>query len=183
MKEFEWQYKDEKLLLLRKENILHFLFMKKYHFLIFLIVFSIAIFTLYLFQIQNFYIFLFAFIIIAIFYKYNKLMYDNTSLILTTRRIIKKVRNGLFISHEKELLLGDVRQVTTRKNNFIETIFHCWNVTFLWAEAEWDLYFKGITDSKDVWNYATRILDYMKLNWHTDNISRYVSKKQRKKAK
>jgi hypothetical protein len=110
-------------------------------------------------------------------------MYDNTSLIITTRRIIKKVRNWLFISHEKELLLWDVRQITTRKNNFIETIFHCWNVTFLWAEAKWNLYFNWLTDSKDIWNYATRVLDYMKLNWHTDNISRYVSKKQRKKAK
>jgi hypothetical protein len=92
-KEFEGQYKNEKLLLLRKENILHFLYMKKYHFIIFFIVFIIAIFSLYLLKIQNFYIFLFAFIVLALFYKYNKLMYDNTSLIITTRRIIKKVRN------------------------------------------------------------------------------------------
>jgi hypothetical protein len=108
-------------------------------------------------------------------------MYDNTLIIVTTRRVIKKVRNWLFRSHEKELLLWDIRQITTTKNNFIESIFHCWNIMFQWAEAKWNLYFKGITDNKDIWNYVTRILDYMKLNWHTDNISKYKTKKQRKK--
>ncbi len=184
MKEFEWQYKDEKLLLLRKENILHFLFMKKYNFIIFFLVFFVVNFVLYFLKIQNIWIIIFSFLAIILFYFYNKLLYDNTSIIVTTRRIIKKVRNGLFVSHEKELLLSDIRQITTRKNSFIDTIFSCWNITFLWAEAKWDLYFKWITDSKDIWNYVTRILDYMKLNWHSDNISRYVSKTQRiKKAK
>ena len=108
-------------------------------------------------------------------------MYNNTLFIITTRRIIKKVKNWLFKSHEKELLLTDIKQITTSKNNFIETLFKCWNIKFIWTEEKWNMYFKWITDNKDIWNYITRILDYIRLNWHTDNISRYKPKKQRKK--
>gem|GEM_PF-5824344 len=110
---------------MRKENILHFLFMKKYNFIIFFLVFFVVNFVLYFLKIQNIWIIIFSFLAIILFYFYNKLLYDNTSIIVTTRRIIKKVRNGLFVSHEKELLLSDIRQITTRKNSFIDTIFSC----------------------------------------------------------
>ncbi len=180
-KDFPWQYSWEKLLLKRKENLAHFLYYKKYHFLIFFILLIILDISLYFLWIKIFFTIIFSIIITYIFYHHNKLMYDNTLIIVTTRRVIKKVRNGIFRSHEKELLLSDIRQITTTKNNFLESIFSCWNIMFQWAEAKWNLYFKWISDNKDIWNYVTRILDYMKLNWHTDNISRYKSKKERKK--
>lgn len=180
MKEFNWQYSDEKLLLKKHESLISFL-LSKWYFFIFLSIFSIVWFFITKYMIQNIIISaVLPIMIIITFIFYLRLLYTNTWIIITTRRVIKFVRNGIFNDHKKELKLADIK-ATSIKRNFIDTLFGYWNITIQGTEKNSDIYFKGITGYADISNYIWRILDYIKLNWHTDNISKYVKKHERKK--
>jgi hypothetical protein len=50
-----------------------------------------------------------------------------------------------------------------------------------WTEEHSNIYFRWIKWHSDIANYLWRVLDYIKLNWHTDDIARYKTKKARRK--
>jgi len=179
---FKWQYSDEKVLFNLKENIINFIF-KKFYILISLLIFS-AIFSwiiYYLFWIVFFIISVIAFIVLIFIYYY--IIYKNTNFIFTTRRIIKDVRNGLFSKHRKELKIMDIKSSLTNRKGLIQLILRVWNVKIEWTETNSAVYFTWIKEYSNVSNYIWRVIDYIKINWHTDNIARFQDKKYRRENK
>jgi len=179
---FKWQYSDEKVLFYLKENIVNFIF-KKLYILISLLLFS-AVFSagiLYFMWTVSFIVSVIIFIILIFIYYY--IIYKNTNFIFTTRRIIKDVRNWLFSKHRKELKIMDIKSSLTNRKGLIQLILRVWNVKIEWTETNSAIYFTWIKEYSNVSNYIWRVIDYIKINWHTDNIARYQDKKYRKENK
>lgn len=179
---FKGQYSDEKVLFNIKENITNFLF-KKLYILISLIIFSnIFSVIIYYFLWKIFFIISVIILIILIFIYYY-IIYKNTNFIFTTRRIIKDVRTWLFTKHRKELKIMDIKSSLTNKKWLLQTILRTWNIKIEWTESNSAIYFTWIKEYSQISNYIWRVIDYIKLNWHTDNIARYQDKKYRKENK
>jgi len=179
MKDFEWQYYDEKLLLKQHENLISFLLRKSHLFIVYIIL-SIILFVGVKYFVNSYIISTIVSILtFFILFIYLKRQYSNTWIIITTRRALKLVRSGLFTQHRKELKLTDIKATATRRN-FIDSIFWYWNIIIQWTEEHSNIYFKWIKWHTDIANYLWRVLDYIKLNGHTDNIARYKTKKDRK---
>ena len=179
---FKWQYSDEKVLFYIKENIINFIFKKLY------ILFSLIIFSAIISGILYYFywkIVLISSIVILLFIiiYYYYLIYRDTLLIFTTRRLIKNVRTGLFSKHRKELKILDIKSSIATKEWFLQTILMIWNIKVEWTENKASINFYWIKEHSQVSNYIWRVIDYIKLNWHTDNIARYQDKKYRKKLK
>ncbi len=179
---FKWQYSDEKILFSIKENIINFIF-KKLYILISLLIFS-AIFSWIVYYFMWSILFIITVIIfIILIFIYYYIIYKNTNFIFTTRRIIKDVRNWLFSKHRKELKIMDIKSSLTNRKWFLQLILRVWNVKIEWTETNSAIFFTGIKEYSQVSNYIWRVIDYIKLNWHTDNIARYQDKKYRKENK
>jgi len=162
MKDFNWQYSDEKLLLKKHESLLSFLISKWYLF-IFLSIFCTVLFLIIKYILQSSILAIILPVIIVIcFIWYLRLLFTNTWIIITTRRVIKFVRNWLFNEHKKELKLIDIK-ATTINRNFIDTLFGYWNITIQWTEKNSDIYFKWIVSYSDISNYIWRVLDFIKI--------------------
>lgn len=179
MKDFEWQYSDEKLLLKKHENIISFLIDKTHLFAIYIVLWIILPLLIYLFFKSIIFIVLSIFFILWFLIIYLSILYKNTWLIITTRRVLELTQNWLFQKHKRELKLSDIKATSTKKW-FIGTLFWFWRVTIKWTEESANIYFKWINESQEIVNYLWRVIDYIKLNGHTDNISRYKFKKDRK---
>jgi len=179
MKEFEWQYSDEKLLFKNHENIISFL-LRKFHLFIVYMILSSLLFIFIIYLLKSYIIAsIISILTFFILFIYLRRQYTNTWVIITTRRVLKLVRSGLFTQHRKELKLNDIKATTARRN-FIDSIFWYWNIMIQWTDEHSNIYFRWIKWHSDITNYIWRVLDYIKLNWHTDNISKYKSKKERK---
>ena len=74
----------------------------------------------------------------------------------------------------------DIKSTMSNKKGFIQTIIRVWNIKIEWTEKEWSIYFSGIKEYTEISNYVWRVIDYIKLKWHTDDIARYQNKKMRK---
>lgn len=177
-KEFEWQYSDEKLLLKKHENLISFIIKKSHLFIVYIILSTILFFIIKYFLNSYIISIIFSIFTILILFIYLKRQYSNTWVIITTRRVLKLVRNWLFTQHRKELKLNDIKAITTRRN-FIDSVFWYGNIIIQWTEEHSNIYFKWIKWHTDIANYISRVLDYIKINWHTDDISKYKNKKER----
>jgi len=177
-KEFKWQYSWEKVLFRVKENIISFIFSK------FWIIFSFIVFViiisslLYYFDYKLYSIILIIISIILIIF-YYWFLYKDSFLLFTTRRVIKQIRNWIFFRHRKELKIMDIKSSMSNKKWFLQTILRIWNLKIEWTDDNWVIYFYWVNNYEDLSNYIWRVIDYIKLNGHTDNIAKYKTKKQR----
>jgi len=179
---FKWQYSDEKVLFYIKENIINFIFQKLY-ILFSLIIFSVIISGVIYYLSSVIWLIISIFLLIFFIIYYYYLIYRDTNLIFTTRRIIKDVRTWIFSKHRKELKILDIKSSLRNKKGFIQTILRVWNIKIEWTESESSIYFRWVKEYTEISNYIWRVIDYIKLNWHTDNIARYQDKKYRKENK
>lgn len=179
MKEFKWQYSDEKILFRIKENLVSFIFLKFWFIFSFIIL--IVIVSLILFYLNFKFLWISLIIVSVIFiFVYYWFLYKDSFLIFTTRRIIKQIRNWVFFKHRKELKIMDIKSTLSNKKGFLQTLLRIWNIKIEWTEKEWNIYFSWIKEYSEISNYIGRVIDYIKLNWHTDNIARYQNKIMRK---
>ena len=178
-KEFSGQYSDEKILFKVKQNLVSFIFSKFWVIFSFVILISLISVGLFYFDYNLIAILL---IIISIFLivVYYLFLYKDSFLYFTTRRVIKQIRNWLFFRHRKELKIMDIKSSMSNKKGFMQTLLRIWNIKIEWTEKEWNIYFFGVKEYEGLANYVGRVIDYIKLNWHTDNIARYQDKKMRK---
>ena len=179
---FKGQYSDEKVLFNIKENIINFIF-KKLYILISLLIFSGLISGLVFYFMWSIYFIITVIVFIFLIFLYYYTIYSNTNFIFTTRRIIKDVRNWIFSKHRKELKIMDIKSSLTNKKGLIQVILRVGNIKIEWTETNSAIYFTGIKEYSQVSNYIWRVIDYIKINWHTDNIARYQDKKYRKESK
>lgn len=179
---FKWKYSDEKTLFKIKENLLFFIFSKLFIIIPLMLFIGIIAWIFYYFIniIASILIPIIGLILIFIYYY---LIFIDCFLIFTTRRIIKEIRTGIFAKHRKELKIVDIKSSLTNKNGIIQTVLRIWNIKIEWTENDWAIYFTGIKEYLQISNYIWRVIDYVKLNWHTDNIAMYQNKKIRKEKK
>ena len=179
MKEFKWQYSDEKILFKAKENLVSFILRKFWVIFSFMIlILIISLILLFLDYVFLAYILVFVSIFLIVFYYW--FLYKDSFLYFTTRRIIKQIRNGIFFRHRKELKIMDIKSSMSNKKGLMQTALRVWNIKIEWTEKEGSIYFSGIKEYAEVSNYIWRVIDYVKLNGHSDNIARYQDKKMRK---
>ena len=179
-KDFQWQYSDEKLLFKNHEHIFSFL-MDKTHLWVVSLVVSWVIAGIIGYLTLSIFIWIITFILTLLIYVgYLIILFKNTWLIITPRRIIKLTQNGLFKKRRRELKLLDIK-ATDAKRWVIGTFLWYSELTIKWTESDASIYFKGIKGGQDIANYIGRVIDYIKLNGHGDEIARYVPKKVRRK--
>jgi hypothetical protein len=178
MKEFKWQYSDEKILLKTKEHILSFILSKFWVILsFFILIILISFWLLYFgYKIIAILLIIFAIILIILYYW---VLYKDSFLYFTSRRVIKQIRNWLFFRHKKVLKILDIKWAMSNKKWLLQTILRIWNIKIEWTEKESNIYFKWIKEYEEILNYISRVVDYIKINWHTDNIAKYKNKKER----
>ena len=179
MKDFKWQYSDEKILFKVKENLISFVFSKIWVIFSFIILIIILSIWLYYFEYKILSIILVVLSALLIF-AYYWFLYKDSFLYFTTRRIIKQIRNGIFFRHRKELKIMDIKSSMSNKRWFLQTLLRVWNIKIEWTEKESNIYFSGIKEYSEISNYLWRVIDYVKLNGHSDNIAKYQNKKMRK---
>ncbi len=178
-KEFSWQYSDEKILFKVKENLVSFIF-SRFWIIFSFIVLILLIFTWLFYFKHNFIAVILLVVSIFLILIYYWVLYKDSFLYFTTRRVIKQIRNWVFFRHRKELKIMDIKSSMSNKKWFLQTILRIWNIKIEWTEKEGNIYFSWIKEYEDIANYIWRVIDYIKLNGHTDNIARYKIKKQRK---
>ena len=179
---FKWKYSDEKTLFLVKENLVYFIFSKLFTIIPILIFTSIVSWILYYFNNLLLSIITTIIVVLLILWYYT-LIFKDSFLIFTTRRVIKQIRTSLFSYHRKELKVLDIKSSMHNKKWFIQTILWIWNIKVEWSEKEWNIYFTWIKEHSAISNYIWRVIDYIKIEWHTDNIAMYQNKKIRKEKK
>ena len=74
----------------------------------------------------------------------------------------------------------DIKSSMSNKRWFLQTLLRVWNIKIEWTEKESNIYFSGIKEYSEISNYLWRVIDYVKLNGHSDNIAKYQNKKMRK---
>ena len=178
-KDFEWQYSDEKLLFKSHENMLSFFFDKSHVFIVYIVLGLILALVVNYFTISIIlWVIIFIFTLFLYLW-YMSVLFKNTWVIITPRRIVELTQNGLFKKHRRELKLTDVK-ATDSKKWVIGTILGYSDLTIKGTEEDANIYFKGINGGGDVANYVSRVIDYIKTHGHGDEISRYVPKKIRR---
>ena len=180
MKEFKWQYSDEKILLKTKEHILSFVLSKFWVILSFCIfIILISFWLVYIkYTVVMIVLIIFALILIVLYFWF---LYKDSFLYFTSRRVIKQIRNWLFFRHKKVLKILDIKWSMSNKKWFLQTILRIGNIKVEWTEKESNIYFKWIKEYEEISNYISRVVDYIKINWHTDHISKYQNKNKRQK--
>lgn len=177
-KEFAGQQSWEKVLFKRREYFLSF-------FTRIIVDFSISIAFLILWWVFSAYgilpIYVPIIIVILIIARWI-LMYYKTVFYITSRRVIKIVRNWIITEHKKEKKLEDIKQIRSDKKSLLEKIFNYWTLEI---ESTYDhkqnLYFKWLKLVWEVEDYLWVISSYIKENWKTDDLSSFKSRKERKK--
>jgi len=115
-KDFEWQYSDEKLLFKSHEHMFSFLIDKTHVLVVYLVlgvVLSIAL------SYATSMVFLWGIIflvVLLLWFWYLSILYKNTWLIITPRRLIKLTQNWLFKKRRRELKLMDIKATDAKKS-------------------------------------------------------------------
>ena len=179
-KDFEGQYSDEKLLFKSHEHMFSFLVDKTHIFAIYIVLWLVVSVIMFL-STTMIVLWWGAFLVILFLWLlYLSVLYKNTWLIITPRRLVKLTQNGLFKKRRRELKLMDIK-ATDAKKSVLWTFLGYSELTIKWTESDASIYFKGIRGGQDIANYIGRVIDYIKLNGHDDEIARYVPKKIRRK--
>ena len=179
-KDFRWQYSDEKLLFKSHEHILSFFFDKTHIGIFYLVLSGVLWCIVWYFTGLMFLWIIVGLLVVAFYCFYLFILFKNTWLIITPRRVVKLTQNWLFKKRRRELKLLDIK-ATDAKKWVIGTFLWYSELTIKWTEWDASIYFKWIAWGQDVSNYINRVIDYIKTNGHEDEISRYVPKKIRKK--
>ncbi len=182
-KQFEWQYRDEKILLRTHPHMAYF-FLEKIHLFLLYSVF-IALFIIIAIFLNNElrWILLVWAVIVALLYVWIFLwLYRNTRYTFTSRRSIIFYKKNLFKRGYNEIHLVDLRTAVPKKSGIFGMIF--WYGTLIIADKDdKQIVYSGIREHKQIARYLGRIIDYIKINGHTDNLSSYKPKKEREAMK
>jgi len=182
MKRFPWQAKNEKVLFFSKEHYFHYFIRKLSTFWIVIWV-SLFVWFIFYFIEQNFNISLMLFLILMILgLSYMLYLYHKTYVILTNKRILKFVRNGIFSEHMKELKLDQLNEVSSAKMWILEKVFQIWNIKIVWKDKENVIWFQGIKYPKEVVLYISRLRDYVIIenpNYKIEDIKEFIPRKER----
>jgi len=181
MYDFPWKAKNEKVLFYAKENTSYFLIKNLLNlFVVFWISFFVSVIIYFLTNSYLSFIFVVFFIVWYILYK--NYLHHRTYLIITNKRVLKFVRNGLFSEHMKEIKIEQVNEVSATKRWFIEKIFSIWNIKISWKDKENVIWFKWVKYPKQVVMYFSRLQDFLqeKPNYNLSDLKEFIPREYRK---
>ena len=179
---FQWQAKNEKILYYKRENLFHYLLRELTTFFVILWVALFVSFLIYVF-VGIFVAILVFFIILFLGLFYLFYLHHKTYVIITNKRILKFVRNGLFSEHMKELKLDQLNEVSSAKQWIIEKLFQLWNIKIVWKDKENVIWFQWVKYPKEVVLYISRLRDYVVVenpNYNLEDIKPFIPRKKRK---
>lgn len=180
-KDFEGQYSGEKILLRTNPHPVFFFFQN------FLVIFGVfvflGIFLLFTFFLKlSFWIFgavAFLGIFLQGFWYFR--LFRQSKYTITTRRCIRFVPKNIYKKSYNEIHLVDLRTAVP-KTNFFGRIFG-YGMLILTDKDDKKIVYEGIAEQKFIARYLSRVIDYIKIHGHTDNISTYQKRKDRIKHK
>ncbi len=109
-------------------------------------------------------------------------MYKNAHYTITSRRCIYFVKKNIFKRAYKEIHLVDLRFSIPKKAGFFGMICGYGTLKLLDKEEK-ELIYHGMKEHKYLSRYLGRIIDYIKINGHTDDLSVYQPHKIREQLK
>lgn len=180
-KTFEGQYSGEKILLRTHPHVIFFVIKH------FSMVASMAILLVFCFFGAVYFpaekiLFAIASVVIIVGYIWAFLrLYRASRYTITSRRCIYFVPKTLFKKSYNEIHLIDLRTAVP-KRSMIGSIFG-YGKLILTDKDDKKIVYEGLFENKFVARYLSRVIDYIKIHGHTDNISVYQNRKERENSK
>lgn len=180
---FEGQYAGEKILLRIHPNLAFFFLQNMALFWSYIFI-SVTILLIGIFAFpKNILIFsLISVLFIVIFGFHFWHLYREAKYTFTSRRLIFFVKKSLFKRSYNEIHLVDLRAAVPKKSGLFGAIFG-YGTLIVTDKDEKKIIYPGMSEHKFVARYLGRVIDYIKIHGHTDNISRYQPRKIRKEMK
>ena len=111
-------------------------------------------------------------------------LHHQTYLTITSRRIIKSVRHGFFMTHHRELRFEDVAQIRADRAGSVGYILGYGHVDITSNSfGGSSVYFRGIHRPESIVRYLSRVIDYIRHNGPTDDITPYRTDREREQLK
>ena len=108
--------------------------------------------------------------------------YRHNMLYITSRRIVRQERYFIFQEHFKELHIPDIKQTVASRQGFIETLFGYGTLTIHGYDDISHILYRGLSHHDEVALYVSRIVEYIRTNGPTDNLSSFKTRKERDKT-
>lgn len=106
-------------------------------------------------------------------------MYSASRYTITSRRCIYFVPKSIFKKSYNEIHLVDLRTAVPKKSGILGAIFGYGSLILTDKDDKKIIYY-GLFEHKFVARYLSRIIDYIKIHGHTDHLSQYQNRKERK---
>jgi len=183
MKTFQWKAKNEKILYYSTENMFYYVYKD---FLTYIVIFGLSLFVafiIYLVFENILFSMVIIFLINFVYILYKWYLHHKTYVIVTNKRILKFVRNGLFSEHMKELKLDQLNEVSSAKVGFVEKLFKLGNIKVVGKDKENVIWFKWIKYPQEVVLYISRLRDYVvfeRPDYKLEDLIEFKPKKERK---
>lgn len=181
-KVFEWQYSWEKILL-RVHPHPVFFFLQKLPSLAGIIFLSIILLiSLYFLSEYRLIIGLILLVLIIALLFGIRWLYHGQKYTITSRRCIYYIQKNFFKKWYNEIHLVDLRTAIPKKSGIFGKIFG-YGTLILTDKDEKKIVYTWIAEHIYLSRYLGRIIDYIKIHWHTDDISVYQPRKEREESK
>lgn len=132
---------------------------------------------------KNFGIFVFFSLLALVVYGFHFwYLWSNSRYTITSRRLIYFVKRSLFKRAYNEIHLVELRTAVPKKSGILGAIFD-YGTLIVADKDEKKIIYPGMSEHKFVSRYLGRIIDYIKINGHTDNFSEYQPRKIREEMK
>ena len=126
---------------------------------------------------QNLIAILFAVAVTSYYIWHMVHMRKSNFFMITSRRIIKSILTGISDPHTKEIRLESVKQMTSLHRTLAGKIFGYGSLHI--NPGSDAIRFRGMPLHTEVESYLARVVDYIKTNPPTDDISIFVGRKKR----
>lgn len=178
---FEWQYSGEKILLRVHPNLFYFFLEKIYLFFIYFFLILICIIISLTIKTISIYAYIFVVVLFVIYVFTFYKLFINCRYTVTSRRCIFYIQKNFFKKYYNEIHIVDLRTAVP-KRNWLGFLFGYGDL-ILTDKDDKKIIYSWISEHKFIARYLSRIIDYIKIHGHTDDLSTYTNRKIRKQEK
>jgi hypothetical protein len=175
-KKFAGQFAWEKILYRTNEHIVSFIISHLASMVLWIGGVSVVVLVLVLME-QILIAVLFAIAVIGYYIWHMIHMRTSNFFMITSRRIIKSILTGISDPHTKEIRLESVKQMTSLHRTLAGKIFGYGSLHI--NPGSDAIRFRGMPLHTEVESYLARVVDYLKMNPPTDELSVFVPRKER----
>ena len=122
-------------------------------------------------------------VLVAAYVWYLSLLHHHTYFIITSRRVIKNVKPALFSMHRREMTLEKIEQMRTEETSYLDTLLGYGNIHLTSHDLDSSIYFRGLAHHHEIVAYISRVIDHIRTNGQTDDISSFRTRADRERTK